>query len=357
MLPRVGAAPPLAPARPARGASASSGCGSPRSSPTRRAPSPAYRRARPSVSLGHALGQRAAHAPRRGRSGRADRVGTRARVRRRVRRGRADVLDRDVARRAHRRVRAERRVVHRHRRDGQRRLGRADRAVRARRARLSARARAARPRRPGARGSTRTEPRELAARRRRRASSARSRSRPRSIAGPSVPGAGGSPLLDYQAPRRGNGEGNLLSAPPPILQHPGQAHARPGAGAVHRQVAARRVLAGHRARLVHRRQRVGRQQGDRAARVEAHGARRPAALDAAAPAVPHRGCSTRTGCRPRTSRSRINLTAARVVPESLTLLVDSKAQHATICSTTSSRRSRRRRIAAADARAARPTPG
>ena len=35
--------------------------------------------------------------------------------------------------------------------------------------------------------------------------------------GPSVPGAGGSPLLDYRALGRGSGEGNLLSAPPPIL--------------------------------------------------------------------------------------------------------------------------------------------
>jgi transglutaminase-like putative cysteine protease len=35
--------------------------------------------------------------------------------------------------------------------------------------------------------------------------------------GPSVPGAGGSPLLDYRALGRGAGEGNLLSAPPPIL--------------------------------------------------------------------------------------------------------------------------------------------
>ena len=37
------------------------------------------------------------------------------------------------------------------------------------------------------------------------------------ILGPSVPGAGGSPLLDYRALGRGNSEGSLLSAPPPIL--------------------------------------------------------------------------------------------------------------------------------------------
>jgi transglutaminase-like putative cysteine protease len=37
------------------------------------------------------------------------------------------------------------------------------------------------------------------------------------IAGPSVPGAGGSPLVDYRALGRGDLEANLLSAPPPIL--------------------------------------------------------------------------------------------------------------------------------------------
>jgi transglutaminase-like putative cysteine protease len=37
------------------------------------------------------------------------------------------------------------------------------------------------------------------------------------VAGPSVPGAGGSPLLDYRALGRGNTAGSLLSAPPPIL--------------------------------------------------------------------------------------------------------------------------------------------
>ena len=36
-------------------------------------------------------------------------------------------------------------------------------------------------------------------------------------AGPSVPGAGGSPLLDYRKIGRGGGQGSLLSAPPPIL--------------------------------------------------------------------------------------------------------------------------------------------
>ena len=37
------------------------------------------------------------------------------------------------------------------------------------------------------------------------------------IAGPSVPGAGGSPLLEYKNLGRGDGQANLLSAPPPIL--------------------------------------------------------------------------------------------------------------------------------------------
>ena len=37
------------------------------------------------------------------------------------------------------------------------------------------------------------------------------------VVGPSVPGAGGSPLLDYRAIGRGDNEGSLLSAPPPIL--------------------------------------------------------------------------------------------------------------------------------------------
>ena len=100
-------------------------------------------------------------------------------------------------------------------------------------ARLPARARAARSRRPA-----HVVPREPAARvahrGRRRARSARSRSSLSLVVGPSVPGAGGSPLLDYRALGRGSSEGNLLSAPPPILQHPGQAHARAGAGAVHR---------------------------------------------------------------------------------------------------------------------------
>jgi transglutaminase-like putative cysteine protease len=37
------------------------------------------------------------------------------------------------------------------------------------------------------------------------------------VVGPSVPGAGGSPLLDYRSLGRGSGGGSLLSAPPPIL--------------------------------------------------------------------------------------------------------------------------------------------
>jgi transglutaminase-like putative cysteine protease len=36
-------------------------------------------------------------------------------------------------------------------------------------------------------------------------------------AGPSVPGAGGSPLIDYRKIGEGRGQSNLLSAPPPIL--------------------------------------------------------------------------------------------------------------------------------------------
>ena len=120
------------PAVPRRGRSAGTGTrssgsrssavvrrrGSRRSSPTRRrtvAGVPTRRDGRRRSA--HALGRaphtlRAAVVP-----GLADRVGARARVRRRVRRGRAHVLDRDLARRAGRRVRAEHRAVHRRRRD------------------------------------------------------------------------------------------------------------------------------------------------------------------------------------------------------------------------------------------------
>ena len=123
--------------------------------------------------------------------------------------------------------------------------------------------------------------------------------------GPSVPGAGGSPLLDYRALGRGNTEGSLLSAPPPILQHPGQAHPGSRAGAVHREVGSPRVLACDRARLVHRRQRVGCEQGDRAQRVDAHApgrttCRRRRRFTSSSTS----SRSTRTGSPPRTGRSR-----------------------------------------------------
>ena len=136
-------------------------------------------RARRWSSSAARLGRRAAHPPGRRGAGRAHRRGARARVRRRVRRRRAHVLDRDLARRAVRRVRAEHRAVHRDRRDRQRQLGRAHRAVRARR-RSATSSRSRSTTSPSRRTWFHSRPAaRVAARGRRRRSSARSRSSPR----------------------------------------------------------------------------------------------------------------------------------------------------------------------------------
>ena len=340
-VPRLGATPPLAPARPARAWWPSPACGSPRSSPIP-ATTVAGIPSRATLVVARARARHgAAHAPRRGRSGRAHRLGARARVRRRVRRRRADVLDRDLARRAGRRVRAEHRAVHRRRRDRQRRLGRADRALRARGARLPARARAARPRDPA-----HVVPREPAARRRGSrpagCSSARSRSRPRSSSARRCRARAAARSSTTARSGAATARASLLSAPPPILSIQDKLTLGPVAGAVHGQGAARRVLAGDRARLVHRRQRVGRQQGHRASRVEAHG---PADLppSTALHQQFHIEQLDPHWLPAAYQPVAINLTAARVVPDSLTLLVDSKAQLQRPRLRRRLRRSRRRR--------------
>ena len=186
-----------------------------RSSPTRRPPSPECRRAPRSRRSATSCRTRPTPCAG-GRARRAHRSDPRSCSRSSASswRPRSSYLDRDVARRADRRIRSEHCAVHRGRRDRRRRVGGADRSLRVGLARLPARAGPTRSRSPAAPGSA-ARAAQIAARGRRRMDW-RDRDRRSLVVGPSVPGAGGSPLLVYKEIGRGT-EGNLLSAPPPIL--------------------------------------------------------------------------------------------------------------------------------------------
>ena len=103
-----------------------------------------------------------------------------------------------------------------------------------------------------------------------------------------------------------------------------------------------RVLAGDRARLVHRRQRVGCEQGDRAQRVGAHRARRSPAVGGAPAAVRHQGdrSALAPGCVPAGARS---TSTPRASCPTRSRCSSTRRSRSARSSTTCSRRSRRLR--------------